>query len=305
MFSFSNRRRFLVASASGVGAVSAAAQTSAKPESPARLPAPGGKLALLGGTLVRKQRFPSWPNFGASDEKALLDVLHSRLWCRMVAKAASNRFEEAFAKMLGAKHLIAVNSGTMALVTSLHVLGVGPGDEVIVPVYTFGATVNCVFMTYALPVFVDVDPETFQIDTRKIEKAITPRSAAIIPVHQGGNAADMDAVLALAKKHKLRVVEDACHGHLAEWRGRKLGTLGDTGCFSLQVSKLLTAGEGGLIATMDDEIGEKCFKFQNNGRGLQRNFNPLWSPTWEIRGANIRMTEFQAALLNSQLEGME
>ena len=305
MLGFSNRRRFLAASAAGLGAVSAAAQTSAKPESPARLPAPGGKLALLGGAPVRKQKFPSWPNFGASDEKALLDVLHSRLWCRMVAKATSNRFEEAFAKMLGAKHLIAVNSGTMALVASLHVLGVGPGDEVIVPVYTFGATVNCVFMTYALPVFVDVDPETFQIDTRKIEKAITPRTAAVIPVHQGGNAADMDAVLALAKKHKLRVVEDACHGHLAEWRGRKLGTLGDTGCFSLQVSKLLTAGEGGLIATMDDEIGEKCFKFQNNGRGLQRNFNPLWSPTWEIRGANIRMTEFQAALLHSQLEGME
>jgi len=143
MFSFSNRRRFLAESAAGLGAVSAAAQTSAKPASPARLPAPGGKLALLGGAPVRKQKFPSWPNFGASDEKALLDVLHSRLWCRMVAKATSNRFEEAFAKMLGAKHLIAVNSGTMALVASLHVLGVGPGDEVIVPVYTFGAT--CLF----------------------------------------------------------------------------------------------------------------------------------------------------------------
>ena len=136
----------------------------------------------------------------------------------------------------------------------------------IVPPYTFIATINAVLLQYALPVFVDTDPETFQIDAKKIEAAITERTAAIMPVHLGGNVADMDAILAVARKHKLPVIEDACQAHLAEWRGKKVGTLGTTGCFSFQVTKNLTSGEGGAILTNDGDLAEKCYAFQNNNR---------------------------------------
>ena len=129
-----------------------------------------------------------------------------------------NRFEETWARTLGAKHCVAVANGTSALITSLAALGVGPGDEVIVPPYTFVATINAVLMHHALPVFVDTDPETFQIDARKLESAITERTACILPVHIGGSPADMDAILAVAARHKLPVLEDACQAHLAEWQ---------------------------------------------------------------------------------------
>ena len=135
------------------------------------------------------------------------------------------------------------------------------------PPYTFVATINAVLMHHALPVFVDTDPETFQIDARKLEAAITERTRCIMPVHLGGSAADMDAILAIAARHKVPVVEDACQAHLAEWRGRKVSTLGDLGCFSFQASKNLNSGEGGAILTNNDDLFEQCRSFQNNGRG--------------------------------------
>ncbi len=137
-----------------------------------------------------------------------------------------------------------------ALITSLAALGIGPGDEVIVPPYTFVATVNAVLIHHALPVFVDTDPETFQVDARKIEAAITERTACILPVHLGGSAADMDAIMAIAAKRKLPVIEDACQAHLAEWKTRKVSTIADLGCFSFQASKNLNSGEGGAILTV-------------------------------------------------------
>ena len=181
-------------------------------------------------------------------------------------------------------------------ITSLAALGIGPGDEVIVPPYTFVATINAVLMHHALPVFVDTDPETFQIDARKIEAAITERTACIMPVHLGGSAADMDTILAVAKKHKLPVVEDACQAHLAEWRTKKVSTLGDLGCFSFQASKNLNAGEGGAILTNSDDLYEQCKSFQNNGRmAANAGF------AYVRNGANLRITEFQGALLLQQL----
>jgi len=251
---------------------------------------------------VREKAWPEWPRVNADDEQILMEVLQSRQWFREVSGRYAKRFEEEYAKLTGARHCLATANGTSALWTSLNALGVGPGDEVIVPPYTFVATVNVVLLQQALPVFVDTDPETFQIDARKIEAAITERTRAIIPVHLGGSAADLDLIFAVSKKHKLPVIEDACQAHLAEWKGRKAGTLGDTGCFSFQVSKNLPSGEGGAILTNSDDVIERCFAFHNNGRGRK---TESYNFSYSANGANLRMTQFQAALLVSQMERIE
>ncbi|HVX67345.1 MAG TPA: DegT/DnrJ/EryC1/StrS family aminotransferase [Bryobacteraceae bacterium] len=257
--------------------------------------------ALMGGTPVRKEPFPSWPVIDATEERALTGVLRSRKWFRMDGQAV-NRFESAYARLTGAKYCLATANGTSALLTSLAALGVGAGQEVIVPPYTFVATVNAVLALNALPVFVDSDPETFQIDARKIEAAITGRTAAILPVHLGGSAADLDTILAVAARRKLPVVEDACQAHLAEWRGRKVGSLGTTGCFSFQASKNLNSGEGGAILTSDEALLDRCFAFHNNGRGRK---TAGYDFSYRAGGLNLRMTEFQAALLEAQMTRIE
>jgi len=257
------------------------------------------KPAMLGGKPVRTAPFPSWPVIRSNDEQAWSDVLRSGRWNR-IGGSLAKRFEETWARTLGARHCLAVANGTSALITSLAALGVGPGDEVIVPPYTFVATVNAVLVHHALPVFVDTDPETFQIDARKIEAAITPRTRAILPVHIGGSAADLDTILAVAKKHSLPVVEDACQAHFGEWRGRKLSTFGDLGCFSFQASKNLNSGEGGAILTNSGELYEICNSFHNNGRG-----QATAGFSYVRNGANLRITEFQAALLLEQLTRLE
>src|SRR5262249_36577240 len=151
---------------------------------------------------------------------------------------------------------------------------------------------------YALPIFVDSDRQTSQIDANKIEAAITERTRCIMPVHLGGNACDMDAILAVAKKHNIPVIEDTCQSHLGEWRGKKLGSLGTAGCFSFQATKNLNCGEGGAIITSDPVFDDKCYAFHNNGRGRGRKRSDVSYPPW---AANLRMTEFQAALLLSQM----
>ena len=230
-----SRRSFL-------GTISAAAAAVGLTE---RRAAAGAEepLAILGGKPVRRQRFTRWPIIAENDEKSWMEVLRKGRWCRVDGDYA-NRFEETWSRMMGAKHCIAVANGTSALITSLAALGIGPGDEVLVPPYTFVATINAVLVHHALPVFVDTDPETFQIDARQLESAINEHTACILPVHIGGSAADMDTILSVAARHKLPVVEDACQAALAEWKGRKLSTLGDLGCFSFQASKNLNSGEG-------------------------------------------------------------
>jgi len=258
-----------------------------------------GKPAILGGQPVRTAPFPSWPVIAENDERAWMQVLRKGKWNRLDGDCA-RQFEQTWAATLGAKHCLATANGTSALIISLNALGVGPGDEVIVPPYTFVATVNPVLMQHAIPVFVDTDPETFQIDARKIEAAITDRTRCILPVHLGGSPADMDAILAIGKKHNLPVVEDACQAHLAEWRHRKVSTLGALGCFSFQASKNLNSGEGGAILTGDSDLYQVCQSFHNNGRG------DTGSGFGYVRnGANLRMTEFQAALLSEQLKRVE
>jgi dTDP-4-amino-4,6-dideoxygalactose transaminase len=267
----------------------------AEPRAAARADEPP---ALLGGRPIRRQRFSSWPLIGANDERAWMDVLRKGRWCRIDGDSA-NRFEEAWAQTLGAKHCIAVANGTSALITSLAALEIGPGDEVLVPPYTFVATINAVLVHHALPVFVDTDPETFQIDARLLESAINEHTACIVPVHLGGSAADMDTVLSVAAKHKIPVIEDACQAHLAEWKHRKVSTLGDLGCFSFQASKNLNSGEGGAILTSDDRLFQECRSYQNNGRASVGGLN------YARNGANLRITEFQAALLTEQLTRLE
>jgi len=258
------------------------------------------KLALLGGKPVRTEPFPAWPVIKENDEKGWMEVLRKKLWSRNVGGPYDKQFEEAWAHMLGAKYCLATASGTTALIAALNALGVGPGDEVIVPPYTFIATINVVLLEYALPIFVDTDPETFQIDARKVEAAITSRTRCIVPVHLGGNVANLDVILEVAKKRKLPVLEDACQSHLAEWRGRKVSTLGELGCFSFQATKNLNCGEGGAIVTNDSQLYQYCLSYHNQGRDVSRTF--LGSIR---RGSNLRMADFLGALLLEQLKRLE
>jgi dTDP-4-amino-4,6-dideoxygalactose transaminase len=290
-----SRRRFLGTVAVAAGAAASRPRAAARVQSHAA----AGRPAVLGGTPVRRKAFPSWPVADAREEEALVNLVRSGKWFRGQNVAA---FEEAYARLTGAKHCLATANGTSALITSLAALGIGAGDEVIVPPYTFIATINAVLLMHALPVFVDTDLETFQIDARRIEAAVTPNTRAIIPVHLGGSAADLDTVLGIAQKRDLIVLEDACQAHLAEWRGRKVGSLGRAGCFSFQASKNLNSGEGGAILTNDEAIVEASYRFHNNSRG-RRNTGADFS--YRGTGANLRMTEFQAALLLAQMTRLE
>src|SRR5258708_7756762 len=247
------RRNFLAAAPAAGMALSAASVTE--------------RPAALGGKKVRTEPFPSWPKFDEREERAILDTLRSGKWYRGSGQMVK-KFEEAYAQLTGANHCLATANGTAALFVSLNVLGVEPGDEVIIPPYTFIATANVVLRQHALPVFVDSDPETFQIDHRKIEPAINHRTLAIIPSHLGGNVSDIDAIAAIAKKHAIPLIEDACQAHLAEWRGRKAGTYGDAGCFSFQASKNLNCGERGAIPFHAEDLRERAYAFQQNGISL-------------------------------------
>jgi dTDP-4-amino-4,6-dideoxygalactose transaminase len=263
-----------------------------------------GKPAVLGGEKTRKQPFPSWPFPQDSNEQSILAVLRSGKWFRGDSAAkAVGKFEEDYARLTGAKYCIGTNGGTSALMASLAALEVGPGDEVIVTPYTFIATINSILMSLALPVLVDVDAETFQIHPGKIEAAITERTAAIMPVHIGGSCADMDAALAVGKKHNIPVIEDACQAHLAEWRKSKAGTLGTTGCFSFQVTKNLPSGEGGAILTNDADLAQRMYAVHNNCR--PRSIGGYTFDYMSTRAGNFRMTEFQGAVLTAQMIGLE
>ncbi|MBI3462046.1 MAG: DegT/DnrJ/EryC1/StrS family aminotransferase [Planctomycetes bacterium] len=292
-----NRRRFL--SQTSAGAVGVSLAPSLVFAQKGSGPGASGTLALLGGKPVRTRPFPSWPVIETKDREAWQAVLEQGKWCRLDGNYANN-FERAYADLTGTKHCVATANGTSALFASLNALGVGPGDEVLVPPYTFVATINVVLLQHALPIFIDTDRQTFQIDAKKIEAAITPRTACIIPVHLGGNAADLDTILTVAKKRSIPVVEDACQAHLGEWRGRKLGAWGTGGCFSFQASKNLNSGEGGAIISDDADFIERCYGFHNNGRGRRSG-----GFTYAHGGANLRMTEFQATILLQQMTRVE
>ena len=238
-----------------------------------------------------------WPFWDSLEESGLRDVLNSGIWGRTSGGRRVPEFEAAFASRMKARYCLATTSGTSALLTTLGALGIGPGDEVIMPPYTFVATFNAITNSYALPVFVDSDAESFQIDAKKIESAITANTKLLLPVHIGGSVCDLDAVNSIAKARNIPMIEDACQAPLAEWRGQPIGSIGLAGCFSFQASKNITSGEGGAIVTNDEQFANLCYNFHTPGGG---------KPGLSLgRGSNFRITEFQAALLLAQLSRLE
>jgi dTDP-4-amino-4,6-dideoxygalactose transaminase len=256
-------------------------------------------LALLGGEKTRTRPFTAWPVFGAEEEHRLLQALRSGKWGKLNGEEVAE-FERRFASMHGCKHGIGVVNGTVSLRVALMAAGIRAEDEVIVPPYTFLATATAVVEANAIPVFADVNLETFNIDPAAIEAAITPRTRAIIPVHMAGQVADMEAIMAIARKHKLTVIEDAAHAHGASYKGRPAGSIGDMGSFSFQSSKNLTSGEGGIVITSNDKLAEACRSIHNCGRIA----GGLWYEH-HIMSGNYRMGEFQGAVLNAQLSRLE
>jgi dTDP-4-amino-4,6-dideoxygalactose transaminase len=296
-----NRRQFLGTTAIAGAGLTLSLSSTARAQTNGT--STNDKPALLGGQPVRTRPDHNWPVCDEREDKAMLETIHSGKWYRSSGGTKVVKFEQAYAKATSAKNCLATNSGTSALFTSLNAVGVSAGDEVIVAPYTFIATVNVILLHHALPVFVDTDPETMQIDARKIEAAITDHTTAIIPVHLGGSAADLDTILPVARKHKLPVIEDTCQSHLAQWRGRCLGNWGDTGCFSFQASKNLNCGDGGAVITNSDELADKCYSFHNQCR--PRRTSSTEAVYTSDRGGNLRMTEFQAAILLAQMTRLD
>jgi dTDP-4-amino-4,6-dideoxygalactose transaminase len=251
------------------------------------------KLAINGGAKACDYSFPKWPIWDETDKKGLIEVLESGQW--WYGKKVKE-FEQKYAEVQDAKFGVTCSSGTTAIEAALLALGVGAGDEVIVPPYTFMATASAVLKANAVPVFADIDGDSLCIDPVDVEKKITDKTKCIIPVHLGGHIADMDKLSAIAKKHKLFILEDACHSWGGKWKGKGTGALGNCGVFSFQASKNLNSAEGGIILTDDAELADLVRSYTNCGRGKDK-------PWYEhyLLGSNLRITEFHAALLLSQL----
>lgn len=257
----------------------------------------GNKLALLGGSAARTKPFPSWPVFGKEERENLLAVFDSGKWWHGEKVA---EFERKFADFQDAKYGVACANGTVALEMAVRACGIGAGDEVIVPPYTFIATASAVLNANAIPVFADIELETCNLDPRDAAKKITGKTKAIIPVHFAGLPVDMDAFQELAKKHNLKLIEDACHSWGSKWKGKGTGALGDCGAFSFQMSKNITAGEGGILLSDNEEIAEKARSISNCGRMKGKEWYEHFVP-----GTNYRLTELQAAILLGQLSRLE
>lgn len=236
----------------------------------------------------------SSPFIEDDDIKAVVDVLKTR-WLSLGPKLAE--FEKKFAEFIGTNYAVAVNSGTSALHLAVKSLGIGPGDEVIVTPFSFVASANCVLFEGATPVFVDIEPETFNIDPKKIEKKITSKTKAIIPVDVFGRPSDKEAIMKIAKKHSLKVIEDSAEALAATYKGKNVGTFGDCAIFAFYPNKQMTMGEGGVLVTDNKEVYDLCASYRNQGRGADGEWHEY------IRlGYNYRITDIQCALGISQLK---
>jgi len=253
----------------------------------------------LGGKPVRTRPFTPWPLFDQSDEQAVVRALRSGKWgCLHGPEVAT--FEKRFAAAHSCKHGIAVANGTVSLRIALLAAGLRAEDEVIIPPYSFFSTASAVVESNMVPVFADIDLDSFNLAPQAVEASITPRTRALIPVHFAGQCANMRSLMALARKHDLFVLEDAAHAHGARYRGRPAGSLGHIASFSFQSSKNLTAGEGGILITNDDALAERCRSIRNCGRVP----GGIWYEHHVLSG-NYRLGELQGALLNSQLTRLE
>lgn len=249
------------------------------------------KLAALGGSKIREEKYPEWPAYDQRDIDAVTEVVRSGQWGGFPWPGPkTEEFARKFAEMQGVPHAVPMMNGTITMEVALRAANIGWGDEVIVPAYTFMATAAAPIAAGAIPVLVDIDPGNYCMDPAKLEAAITPKTKAVIVVHLGAQMTDMDAVMAIAKKHSLVVIEDCAHAHGSKWRGVGAGAIGDFGSFSLQSSKIITTGEGGVLTCRDAQMAERAASIIDCGRAkdAEEKNNTM--------GANYRMTEFQAAL---------
>jgi perosamine synthetase len=257
------------------------------------------KLAILGGTPVAKDKV--WPDWPYVDEKVVEEIVkttRSGIWCRIQSPNGTvPTFEQEFAKLLGTNTSVSTGSGTQSLNTAVEALGIGPGDEIITSPYTDPGTIQSILVSRALPVMADIDPDSFQIDPDEIERKITKRTKALMPVHIMGQPCNMERIMAIAKKNNLKVIEDSCQAILAEYQGKKIGTIGDVGCFSFQTSKVFCCGEGGAIVSHNDDLMDKCYTVMNHGTAKN-------GKTLTI-GSKYRMNEFEGAVLLGQMPGVK
>ena len=304
-FQEANRREFLAS----LGVAGAASVLVGSPDGPrAQAAEAKEKLAIDGGTPVRKSALstgPTGPQFYDDVEKnELLEVLASRSPFRKPGGKVS-QFEQAYAAHIGAKFAFAVTSGTTALYTAMAAMEVGPGDEVILPAWTWYADHDAVVLSGALPVFVEID-ESFAIDPKLIEAKITPRTKAIVPSHLQGGVADLDPILEIARKHKLRVVEDCAQCCGGRYKGKFVGSIGDLGINSFQLGKTITAGEGGAVTTSDPVLYERAFRFHDVGM-VSRSFNATVGNgvLGAFASCNFRMNEFTGAVMKGQVQKLD
>ncbi len=253
------------------------------------------RLAILGGLPALTRQPPAWPIFDESDRKALNDVMESRVWGGY--HESVRELEKRFAAYHGAEHGIALANGTVSLEIALSAAGIKPGDEVIVPPITFVASATAVSRVGAIPVFVDIDPQTINLNPQEVAKHISGRTRAIVAVHFAGHPADLDQLTELCDRHGLILIEDCAHAHGAQWHERGVGSFGNFGSFSFQASKNMTAGEGGLLVTNDSKLAERARSISNQGRRT----GGEWYEHARL-GTNARLTGFQAALLLNQLQ---
>jgi len=259
-------------------------------------------LAIDGGPKVRTKPFPPWPALGDEDVSTVADVLRSGRLTQLSGGAVA-AFEVAFAAWNGPAHCVATSSGTTAIHTALAALGVGPGDEVIVPAHTFIASATPVLHQRATPVFADVDPNTYCLSPESVAERISPKTKAIVAVHLNGHPADLDALLTLAAPRGITVIEDCAQAHGALYKGRKVGSLGRVGCFSFWEDKIMTTGgEGGAVVTEDDALAARIRRIRHHGEGPMEGERAYYH--LEL-GYNYRMTSMQAATGLVQLRRLD
>lgn len=270
------------------------------------------KLALFGGSKIRTVPFPKHPIIGEEEKRAILEVLESGNLSTFRAEAGENflggkkikEFEKNFAEYVGTKFAVSFNSATSALHAAVVAIGVKPGDEVIVPPYTFTSTATSVLMHNAIPVFADIMDDIFCIDPKSIQYNISPLTKAIIPVHLFGHPAEMDEIMSLARRHNLKVIEDCAQSAGAKYRGKNVGTIGDCGIFSFQETKAVSTGEGGMLVTNDERIAHIARMVRNHGEVIPENAQQRTYKT-EFLGWGYRMTELEAAIGIEQLKKLD
>lgn len=284
------RREFIGKASAGL------AMAGMAPRRSRAVPGNPNALAMHGGTPVRSNPYPTWPQTAEIDERNILKSLRNHKWCTFDGEFIP-KFEKAWAERVGAGGCVMTPCGTHALQMSLELLGIGPGDEVLTSPFTYIATMDAIMLNYALPVFVDTDLKTFMMDPAQIEQRINENTRAILPVHILGNASNMDQIKAIAQRHNLPIIEDACQGQLVEWNGKKLGTLGTIGCFSFQESKIIPGGEAGAIVSDHPDLIEKAYRFRDFGHDEKGEY--------VMRGFKYRISDFAAAVLMAQLTRLD